>query len=118
MGGFVLACLAGAARLLGPWSAARMHHLAQSLIPIAGCGVFLGLSALTVTMLKQDGFHLPLVAQTRALLLAGASFWCASLAWRVSELYAATPRRLAAMVPMLAAIAAGAGSWILLFWIW
>ncbi|PPQ28800.1 hypothetical protein CCR94_17025 [Rhodoblastus sphagnicola] len=118
MGGFVLACLALAARALGPWSGPRLHHLAQCLIPIAGCGVFLGLTALTVTLFKQEGFPLPHVAQIRALLLAGASLWAASLAWRVSGLYAATPRRLAAMAPMLAAIGAGAGAWVLMFWIW
>ena len=118
MGGFLLACLALAARALGAWSPRRLHHLAQCLIPVAGCGIFLGLSALTVTLLKQEGVHLPFVAGIRALLLAGAGLWAASLAWRVSGLYAAAPRRALAMVPMLAAIGAGAGAWVLLFWVW
>jgi hypothetical protein len=54
IGGFVSLCLAAATLCLGRWSWARFHHLAQSLVPIAGCGVFLGLSALTVTMLRVD----------------------------------------------------------------
>ena len=119
LGCFLLACLTLAARAPGPKGvAARLHHFAQCLIPVAGCGVFLGLSALTVTLFKQEGFPLPFVAETRALLLSGASLWAASLAWRVSGLYAGAPRRIAAMVPMLAAIGAGAGAWVLLFWIW
>jgi hypothetical protein len=119
MGGFLLACLGLAARALGPAkTSARLHHLAQCLIPVAACGVFLGLSALTVTLLKQEGVRLAFVPQTRALLLAGAGLWGLSLAWRVSGLYAAAPRRLVAMVPMLAAIGAGVGAWIMLFWVW
>jgi len=118
MGGFLLACLALATRALGPFASARLHHLAQCLIPIAGCGVFLGLSALTVTLFKQEGFPLPFVAETRALLLTGAGLWAASLAWRVCGLYARGARRLAAMPPMLAAVGAGVGAWVLMFWIW
>lgn len=119
MGGFLLACLGLAARALGPAKiSARLHHLAQCLIPVAACGVFLGLSALTVTLLKQEGVRLAFVPQLRAFLLAGAGLWAAGLAWRVSGLYAAAPRRLLAMVPMLAAIGAGVGAWIMLFWVW
>jgi len=119
MGGFLLACLALAARALGPARiSARLHHLAQCLIPVAGCGVFLGLSALTVTLLKQEGLRLGFVPEIRAVLLGGAGLWAASLAWRVSGLYAGAARRLLAMVPMLAATGAGVGAWILLFWLW
>jgi polyferredoxin len=118
LGGFLLACLALAARALGKGSWGRLHHFAQCLIPLAGCGVFLGLSALTVTLLKQEGVRLAFVSEARALLLAGAGLWAASLAWRVSGRYAAAPRRLLAMIPMLAAIGAGAGAWVLLFWVW
>ena len=51
-------CLAASVRILGRWSMPRLHHLAQSLIPIAACGVFLGLSSLTVTMLRAEGLTL------------------------------------------------------------
>ena len=43
------------------WSAQRFHHLAQSLIPIAGAGVFLGLSANTVTLLHAEGVDIPML---------------------------------------------------------
>jgi polyferredoxin len=119
VGAFVLACLALATRALGGFVPARLHHLAQCLIPIAGGGVFLGLSSLTVTMLKQEGLRLPFVAQSRALLIGAATLWCVALAWRVCGLYApALNRRVAAMVPMCAAASAGAASWVLLFWVW
>ena len=48
-GAAVTIMLALAARSLGPWTTARFHHLAQTLIPLAGAGVFLGLSGLTVS---------------------------------------------------------------------
>ena len=88
LGAAVFACLAGAARALGPFKAANLHHLAQSLIPIAGCGVFLGLSATTLTQLKADGLSLGFVSPLRVALLVGASWWSVSLAWSVTGLYA------------------------------
>ncbi len=56
-------CLAAATRACGSWSWPRFHHFAQGLIPLAGCGVFLGLSSLTVTMLKAEGITSSLVAR-------------------------------------------------------
>jgi 4Fe-4S binding domain len=44
IGAAVSLCVWLAAGGLGPSPAARFHHLAQALIPVAGCGVFLGLS--------------------------------------------------------------------------
>ncbi len=82
------ALVALAARMLGPFSLRRFHHLTQTLIPIAGCGVFLGLSALTITFLRGDGIVVPYVAEIRAALLAGAALWSAWLAWRVAGLSA------------------------------
>jgi hypothetical protein len=42
---------------LGDLSNSRLHHLAQSLVPIARCCVFLlGLSALTFTMLRGESW--------------------------------------------------------------
>ncbi|GAC1334203.1 MAG: 4Fe-4S binding protein [Beijerinckiaceae bacterium] len=111
------ACLALAARALGAWRAARFHHLAQGLLPIAGCGVFLGLSSLTVTLLRSDGFALGFVGPLRIALLAGAALWSLVLCWQIAGAH--TQQRLrqaAAIVPSIAAIAIGVATWALLFW--
>jgi polyferredoxin len=116
LGGFVMLCLAAATGALG-WSSGRLHHLAQSLVPIAGCGVFLGLSALTFTMLRGEGLALDFVGALRAALLIGAGAWSLWLGWRISMLYTPSPfRRMAAMAPLALAVAAACGSWVTLFW--
>src|SRR5260364_283237 len=43
---------------LGKWRSARLHHLAQTLIPLAGCGVFLGLTTTTLNILRADQIHI------------------------------------------------------------
>ena len=118
----VFASLALATRLLGPWSAARFHHLAQALIPIAAVGVFLGLSALTVTMLKADAIHLPWVPEMRASLILAAAVWSLRLAWGITgvgrrgEIAAGFSRRFAATCAMAGAIGVGSWVWASLFW--
>ncbi|PSC06281.1 hypothetical protein SLNSH_03045 [Alsobacter soli] len=109
--------LALATRMLGGWSARRFHHLAQALIPIAGCGVFLGLSALTVTILRADGFELGFVGPLRAALLAGASLWSLTLAWGIARLQpVGAARRFAGVAAVGVAVTVGAVSWGSLFW--
>jgi polyferredoxin len=117
IGGTVGGCLAAAVRILGRWSMPRLHHLAQSLIPIAACGVFLGLSSLTVTMLHAEGLALDFVGALRALLLAGAGIWSLWLGWKIVGLYAeARAHRIVAMLPFGLAVAVSCASWATLFW--
>lgn len=116
----VFAALALATRALGQWSWPRFHHLAQCLIPLAACGVFLGLSALTITMLRAEGLHPPFVPEGRAVLLGGAGLWCLVLAWQITGVHAglhrrALPRRIMATLAASLAIAAGLTSWVTLF---
>jgi polyferredoxin len=111
--------LAASVRCLGSWAAARFHHLTQALIPIAACGVFLGLSALTVTMLRGEGVSLPFVALLRGALLAGAGFWSLTLAWKITARYSsALLRRISATAAFGLATAIGIASWALLFFVW
>jgi polyferredoxin len=110
-------CVAAAARVCGAWSWARFHHFTQALIPVAGCGVFLGLSSLTVTMLKAEGIVLPFVGILRATLLIGAGSWALYLAWRIAQTKTDSPPRQAfAVVAMAGAIAIGSAVWASLFW--
>ena len=112
------ALVAVGTRMLGVWSWGRFHHLTQTLIPIAGCGVFLGLSALTVGFLRGEGFVVPHVAEARAALLVGASLWSARLAWQVAGLSAGGLRQTGATACIAAAAALSVSGWVLLFWIW
>jgi hypothetical protein len=116
IGGMLTLCLAAGTRLLGGWSSARFHHLAQSLIPVAGCGVFLGLSSLTVTMLRGEGFALDFVTPLRVCLIAGAGLWSLWLAWQIAALHAdARQRTIVTMLPMTIAVTAGSASSAALF---
>jgi polyferredoxin len=119
MGVAVSVCLWLAAKNLGPSPVTKFHHLAQCLIPIASCGVFLGLSGITVTMLRAEGFSLQFVGLMRAALLGGATIWSILLAWKISGIYTGhVLRRFAATGFVALALAAGTGSWIVYFWIW
>jgi hypothetical protein len=104
-------------RLLGRWSSARFHHLVQGFIPLAACGVFLGLSMTTVSLLRNDGIAFDFVEPLRIALLGGAGLWSLWLGWQIAGLYTgATLRRVAAMLPFAAAIAASGAVWARLFW--
>ena len=111
--------LAVAARSLGPWAASRFHHMAQTLIPLAGAGVFLGLSALTISQLRSDGLDLPFVDALRAFVLVLASCWSGVLCWRVTSIYTrATVRRAFAVLAVSLGMTVVGSGWVLLFWIW
>ena len=113
IGGTVLLLIAAASRVIGGGQQrARFHHLAQSLIPVAGCGVFLGLFALTTTMLHADGITVPFIAAARTLLMAAACLWSIALAGRICGLYARNwGARLAASGFMAAAAFVGFAAW-------
>ncbi|MGV8898943.1 MAG: 4Fe-4S binding protein [Burkholderiaceae bacterium] len=108
-----------ASRLLGPWQRQRFYHLCQALIPLAGCGVFLGLSALTVNLLKNDGIPVSWVGDLRLMLLIGASLWSFWLATGITRQYVASAlQRCAALGVFALALALVDINWVLMFWIW
>ena len=114
MGTVLALLLAVSVRLAGPWRRQRFHHLTQSLIPLAACGVFLGLSALTVSLLKAEGVPLWWVLPLRVGLLAGANLWCLRLGWGIVGRWRG--RRIPALVPLALALALVDASWWLLWW--
>ena len=109
--------LAAATRSCGRWSWPRFHHFAQGLTPLAGCGVFLGLSSLTVTMLKAEGITSSLVSPARALLLAGAGLLSLWLGWRIAHTKTDSRfRRALATWFFAGAAGVGCAVWASLFW--
>lgn len=111
-------CIGAAMTALGPADRRVFHHLALAMVPIAGCGVFLGLSALTVNMLRFELLPVFWIGPVRGALLAGAGLWSLWLAWRIAGRYAAGGRRLAATAAAGTAVVIAAFGWALLFWIW
>ncbi|MBE9610927.1 4Fe-4S binding protein [Chitinilyticum litopenaei] len=106
------ACLPG--KTAGSWTV-----LAQSFIPAAGCGVFLGLSMTTLTLLRHEGVSTGWAGPARAILLAVALLWSLRLFWRLAARRGGVlARRLLALLPAAAALALFGWQWVLLFWRW
>ena len=109
------------------WAASRMgkpvgsyfNHLAQALIPLGGCGVFLGLSATTVAMLRAEHLSLGWVSPLRLVLLAGATAWTMWLAFKIAKHHRVNLRT---RLEILGAISLSClvidFGWALMFWIW
>jgi polyferredoxin len=94
------------------------NHLSQSLIPVGACGLFLGLSGLTVAMLRVEQVDLSWVPALRMVLLGGACLWSAAMAWSVAGQYAVSWRRFVALLAVGAALCAIASGWICLYVLW
>lgn len=119
IGSALAATVALASRLLGPWQRQRFYHLAQALIPLAGCGAFLGLSALTIKLLKNEGVPVFWANDVRFVLLSAATLWSLWLASRICQQYAASrPRWLLALAAFFPAVALLDYTWALMFWLW
>jgi len=118
LGSALSLCLVLANRALGGWSRARLWHLSYALIPLGGLGVFLGLSATTVSLLRGDGLRLLWADEARILLLALGSLWCLRLAWRIAGRYATGGRQVAAVSGVALAIGVILLAWWLMFWGW
>jgi hypothetical protein len=117
LGTALLVALALATRMLGRFDRVRLHHLTQGLIPIAGAGVFLGLSATTLSLLRAEHVPLGWASDVRIAILVIANAWSAWLAWRVTSRHSASLfRRAAAMVWFLGALAMVDSAWCLMFW--
>ncbi|MFI4938929.1 MAG: 4Fe-4S binding protein [Burkholderiales bacterium] len=86
-GGFAL----GFAVLVAVWAAARLaddsalswQRLTLSLVPIAGIGIFLGLSMMTFSDLKAERILLEWVPATRIIFLLTGSGFSAYLGWKL-----------------------------------
>jgi polyferredoxin len=112
------------ANLAAPMREARsrfagLHKLAQALIPSAGVGVFLGLSATTITLLHHEGMGTAWVRPVRFTLLALAILWTLRLAWRLlGRREASLPRRAIALLAFAAGLVPFCLAWVLFFAVW
>ncbi len=118
IGGLIMAGLWLAGRILKedsliPW------RFGYALTPLAGLSVFLGLSALTLSMLKAEHITLVGIAELRILLLVMAYVWSGFLLWRmIIKTDIARGRQFAAWTVILASAALVGASWITMFFIW
>ena len=118
IGGALWLLLRGAVRLMNRGDSV-FQHLALTLTPLGGAGLFLGLSATTIKLLRYEGFILAWAQPARALLLAGAIGWSLYLAWKVISRYGANGlRRLTALSCVVLGTASVAYGWYVQFWGW
>lgn len=112
-------CLVLANRVLGKWQWQRLYHLIQALIPVAGCGVFIGLSALTVNLLRIEGVPVFWASGARIALLIGANLWSVWLALKIMRGYTSDVGRwLGTLFFFLLALGVNSFGWVLFFWLW
>jgi hypothetical protein len=96
-----------------------VDRLAQGLIPAAGVGVFLGLSATTITLLQHEGVATSWALAVRFTLLALALAWSLRLLWRISATgRQGRARRLGAVGLAALGIVPFCTAWVLFFLIW
>ncbi|MBI5721323.1 MAG: 4Fe-4S binding protein [Burkholderiales bacterium] len=117
-GGASWLALHGAARVLGR-GRLPATALAMALVPLAGAGLFLGLSMLTLNHLRAEGVPLPGVAALRAAVLGGALLWSLSLAARlVFAARCASWRRALALALAGVPLAVTGAAWALMLFVW
>lgn len=118
IGSFILAGLWLAGRLLGD-SKTLLWRLGYCLTPLAGLSVFLGLSALTFSMLKAERMELLWTPEFRAVILGLAYLWMAHLLWQLLKpVNAALWRKLSAWSLIMTGASAVGISWVYMFYLW
>lgn len=109
-----------ATKLSGNSGLKTFNHLSQALIPLAGCSVFIGLFANTITMLQKYanlGFNS--INALKFGMLGLATLWSSVLAWQILTQYAKTrTHKIISMLCMLLAFAVINYSWVLVLHIW
>jgi hypothetical protein len=96
------------------------NHLSLSLIPLGGCSVFIGLFALTVTLLqKYANLGIIWINQFKGILLILVTIWSIYLVYQIIKQYTnSLLRGIAGFILMLAVYAIVNYSWILVLHIW
>lgn len=118
VGGWIWGWLRMAGAALPGKSAENARWLAYALVPMGGIGVFLGLSALTATLLAAEGLKITWLPQIRAVLLGIAALWSLALAAAMLRRVPSVPRRLLALAGVATALAGALAPWVYLFYLW
>ena len=117
IGGWLLISLWTAEKFLG--QPGERWRLAYAFTPLAGASVFLGLSMLTVTMLRAEGLTLAWVPVARISLLVLAAAWTGWLAARMLAAVETSPKRRGlALGATLAGAALPISAWTAQFFVW
>lgn len=113
LGGSVLALVSISARL------ARIdwRSLAMGLTPLAGVGLFLGLSMMTVNHLRAEGVLLPWLPWARGVLLGLGILWSLRLGHGLLR-FASPMRQVAAFIFYAAAVTIIGIVWSIQFYAW
>ncbi|MEX6503678.1 4Fe-4S binding protein [Pseudomonas zhanjiangensis] len=118
LGGALWLLLQLAVRAMGR-AGGVFEHLCLSLTPLGAAGLFLGLSATTVKLLRYEGLALAWAQPARGALLGAAIAWSLWLGWRVIGRHGASGlRRLSAFACLLLASGLIGYGWWLQFWGW
>ncbi|MFK5985747.1 MAG: 4Fe-4S binding protein [Pseudomonadota bacterium] len=118
--------------LVGLWQASKilqskdfiLWRLGYSLTPLAGISIFMGLTALTLGMLKAEHMTLIGIAATRIALLLIAGLWSGWLLWNkitnsdASHSNVNTIRQLMAWFMIMLSTCLVYLSWIMMFFVW
>lgn len=104
-----------AARLVGgDW-----RRLTLAFVPLAGIGLFLGLSMMTATHLRAEDVALDWLPALRAVLLAAGVLWSNWLGWQILKVSRGDAlRKFAAGIIWLVPLAMISASWWLVFFVW
>lgn len=115
LGGATWLALRAAAWLAGG-AARRWNELAPALIPLAGTGLFLGLSMMTMSQLRAEGIVPGWTGAARGALLAAGAAWSAWLGARlVIDRAPSLARRCAAWLVFMLPVALSVASWAAFF---
>jgi polyferredoxin len=104
---------------IGKFGRPGVHRLAQGLIPAAGAGVFLGFSATTLTLLKNDGMPVYWATAVRFIIMGLALAWSLRLVWRIiGKRRAYKGAQLAATFVVTLGLLPFCAAWYMFFAVW
>lgn len=117
----------GGLLLFGLWLASRIIQakdfiawkLGYALTPLAGISIFLGLTALTLSMLKAEHIQVPAIDESRFILLLFACCWSSWLLWKkLTVLDITSSRKISALIAVILSTSLVYSSWAMMFYFW